>query len=164
MPFPVYITETNNTNAERFWSRVEKTDQCWVWSGFVSEKGYGKFGLYPPRKSVRAHRYSWELHFGKIPAGMLVCHRCDNRKCVRPDHLFLGTPKDNMVDMSQKKRNITGSKHNFARLTQDQVKEIRELYRPFSKELNGRKLAQRFGISQQHVSQIITNKNWKRYD
>lgn len=92
---------------EFFWMRVQKCDGCWEWQGTITNYGYGNI----PRvengklKGYRAHRVSWELHHNKkIPEGLCICHHCDNRKCVRPDHLFLGTRKDNWLDAWYKGR------------------------------------------------------------
>lgn len=93
--------------AQRFWNRVEKTNGCWQWTGSTDTNGYGQLRIPGPRsshKKVRTSRYSWVLHYGPIPNGMLVLHTCDNRRCVRPDHLWLGTQADNMADMSNKGR------------------------------------------------------------
>jgi hypothetical protein len=92
--------------ADRFWSRVTKGDGCWEWSGARDRGGYGHFN---GAHGNRAHRFSWILANGPIPAGMLICHRCDNPPCVNPDHLFLGTVLDNHRDMDAKGRRPTAA-------------------------------------------------------
>jgi len=94
--------------AERFWEKVEKTDGCWLWTSTLNTWGYGQFQI-GRTKQYRAHRIAYELTYGPIPAGMHVCHHCDNPRCVRPDHLFLGTHLDNMRDRQAKGR------YNFVR-------------------------------------------------
>jgi hypothetical protein len=97
------LRKGEGTAADRFWDRVEKSDGCWIWRAGTKNSGYGVFA--PTHGDVHmAHRYSWFLHFGPVPDGMLVCHTCDTKLCVRPDHLFLGTPQANMEDMRQKGR------------------------------------------------------------
>ena len=91
------------TFVSRFWSRVIKTDTCWIWDSARTAAGYGDFTLEGQVRT--AHRYSWELAHGPIPEGMFICHHCDNPPCVRPDHLFLGTHQDNMDD-AKAKRNM----------------------------------------------------------
>ncbi len=89
--------------AKRFWGKVLRTGDCWLWVGARNPKDYGKLGLYG--KTLASHRVSYELSFGPIPDGLAVLHKCDNPPCVRPDHLFLGTLKDNSQDCLAKGRN-----------------------------------------------------------
>jgi hypothetical protein len=91
---------------DRFWARVQKSDGCWEWTGAVNSRngGYGVIGISGSRKLTVTHRLSWEIHHGPIPDGLWVLHRCDNRKCCNPEHLFLGTHADNMRDMTAKGR------------------------------------------------------------
>lgn len=102
--------------AARFWTKVQKSDACWEWTGAVTRAGYGHFAWYEndQHRQGGAHRYSWMLAFGHIPEAMLVCHRCDNRRCVRPEHLFLGTFTDNEHDKiakGRKRNQNTGKTH-----------------------------------------------------
>lgn len=94
---------------ERFWSKVKITEGCWEWVGSKQIGGYGELRATRTWK-VLAHRVSWQLHYGRIPEGFYVCHHCDNRCCVRPDHLFLGTAQDNTDDMIAKGRQIRGGR------------------------------------------------------
>lgn len=95
------------TTEEKFWPRIRKTEGCWLWTGPGDRRGYGQFF---PKQGIHliAHRYSWELVNGPVPEGLFVCHHCDTPPCVRPDHLFLGTPKDNHDDMVRKGRHARG--------------------------------------------------------
>jgi hypothetical protein len=143
--------------AERFQRFIAKSDGCWIWTGGRDQKGYGCFA------GRKAHRWSWELHNGPIPPGMLACHHCDNPPCVNPAHLFLGTAKDNSADMVAKgrvKRPCLGKKgadgHN-AKLTDDDVREIRRLS---ALGLSTRKIGHRFGVSKFPVSEILRGKTW----
>jgi len=102
---------------QRFWAKVKKTSGCWLWVGAKQRRGYGYLhnGGHSKRKPIRAHRYSWEIHNGPIPAGLWVLHKCDAPSCVNPAHLFLGTRSDNMKDAASKGRICTVGK---SRLTQ----------------------------------------------
>jgi len=115
---------------EIFWRSILIGDGCWEWQG-ITATGYG--AIYLGDQRIRAHRFSWELHFGPIPDGMLVCHHCDNRLCVRPSHLFLGSSADNIHDAIAKGRldlRRPRRKHTvrFQKLSPAQIDEIRCAY------------------------------------
>ena len=100
---------------ERFWSKVQKTSNCWNWIGSQQGNGYGYLhnGTREKRNPLRAHRFSYEIHYGDIPSGLWVLHKCDNRLCVNPKHLFLGDRTDNMRDCAAKGRVCTIGKSNL---------------------------------------------------
>jgi hypothetical protein len=139
--------------AVRFWSRVRKTDGCWLWTGQRDDDGYGLLGRGGyGGGTVRVHRYSWELHNGKpVPDGMQVCHTCDNPTCVNPDHLFVGTSKDNARDCVAKGRRAT-------RLTEAQVIEIRR--RIAAGEASQRQVARELGLAQTTIARIVHRRRW----
>lgn len=97
---------------DSFWAKVVKTEACWDWKGYKNKQGYGRMGI-AASQCVNAHRVSWVIHSGQIPAGLFVCHRCDNPSCTRPDHLFLGTRQDNVDDMLIKKRSRHFQKNKY---------------------------------------------------
>lgn len=103
---PTWMTPVGES---RFWSKVSKGDGCWEWTGYRLKNGYGQFRPGPGQRT-KAHRYSYELAYGPISDGMFICHHCDNPPCVRPDHLFVGTPADNSHDRDIKGRGIRGRK------------------------------------------------------
>ena len=129
---------------------------CWVWTETLDDNGYGMF-----RSSVRAHRAVWAAQHGPIPKGLLICHHCDNPPCVRPDHLFLGTIRDNNLDRHAKGRSKNldrGESHPMAKLSAQQVVEMRALYNRRSHDWNQLALARRYDISRGQVSKIVTGK------
>lgn len=108
---PECLSATRSANAraiptrdwrERFWANVVKRDGCWSWTARKARFGYGAMEV--DCKPARAHRLSWEIHHGPIPAGLWVLHKCDNPECANPDHLYLGTTKDNFRDMIERGR------------------------------------------------------------
>lgn len=160
--------------SDRFWKYVDKAGEteCWNWIGGKDSKGYGAIHRGGGKSHmVQAHRISWELHNGPIPDGLHVLHHCDNRACVNPAHLFLGTHQDNMADMKAKGRNrslwVPGHKHTpyckgeanrFARLTDDIVREIRRLWATglyMQKEIGAM-----FGIDDSTVCNIVKRVRW----
>lgn len=145
-----------STYRDRFESKFAKTDGCWLWQGTVNNRwGYGQF--FANRKTYRAHRFSYEFFKGAIPAGADVCHTCDVCLCVNPDHLWLGTQKENSQDMVRKKRSLVGAKNSQARLRDDEIIEMRQLRLGGMPQAD---LARIYGIKQPHVSDIINRKKW----
>lgn len=137
--------------------------ECIEWDGALSENGYGRFRFGGMKKKIFAHRRSWELTYGDVPPGLFVLHRCDNRKCFNPEHLFLGTHSDNMHDMKIKGRRKGKSKPQFGednpcnKLTATEVHEIR--YGRLV-GVSQETLASLFKINQSHVSIIEHGKVW----
>lgn len=152
-----------------FWPHVARGDGCWEWTAGRSGTGYGALSIRLPGGTpgklrwlqLKPHRVSWELHNGPIPDGLLVCHRCDNPPCVRPDHLFLGTHADNMRDMAMKKRAggfRPGKAHPRAKMSDEIVRAVRYLV-AFGHSHHT--VAECFGVTRPAVSQVIRRSNWK---
>jgi hypothetical protein len=168
----------------RFWTKVDKSgaNGCWIWTAARSSHGYGKIGG-PSRRILKAHRVAWELVHGSIPEGFLVCHHCDNPPCVNPDHLYLGTHKDNSRDMvvrgrakryqgppptgdrhgsrTMPHRVARGSRNGFSKLTERDAQwvwALRALGYQYAE------IAAVFGVSTATVSRILRRKNWTHVD
>jgi hypothetical protein len=148
---------------EKFWARIARGDGCWLWTGGRTTAGYGL--LHDRGKPLYAHRLSWEVHRGAIPPNTEVCHTCDTPACIRPEHLFLGTHRDNMADAAAKGRRDTsglvragvGEAHFGAKLTEADVLKIRE--RRAAGESHYA-LARAFGVSRPTITAILTGRNW----
>jgi hypothetical protein len=145
-----------------FWDRAERDTKtgCLVWTGSTMT-GYPEV-MFNGRK-CRGHRVAWLLTRGPIPPGLFVCHQCDNRLCINPEHLFVGTARDNNLDMDRKGRRRSGwqlgeQRYN-AVLTEKLVLEIRRIYR--EENISAAKIAARFGLGQATVSAVIWRHNWR---
>ena len=139
-----------------FWSRVDKSsgpDACWPWTLARHNHGYGQMGFRG--KVWYAHRLAWRFTHGTIPKGLHVLHRCDNRPCCNPDHLFLGTHRENLDDMVTKGRSPRGASRWNARLTEAQVREI---LRRADERTSA--LGHEFGVARQTVRDIIARTTW----
>lgn len=150
----------SKTIEERFWSKVNKTDGCWLWT--ASTKGrhsnYGSFKYNG--KTAFAHRVAYLLSKGPIGPKECVCHKCDNPLCVNPEHLFLGSQIDNIADRTKKNRSAQpkGALNPASKITQEQANLIRELYK--TGDLSQTALSAQFGVSQVQISNIVNNKSW----
>lgn len=138
---------------ERFWSKVDKSGDCWLWKASRDKSGYGCIGS--DGKVKKAHRVVWELTFGPIPEGMDVLHRCDNPSCVNPSHLFLGTQDVNIHDRDNKNRQAMGEHHGRHKLTLNQVREI------IQSPIGSRRLARIFSVGRTTIINIRHGTTWK---
>lgn len=147
---------------QRFWKYVNKTEECWLWTGSIRSTGYGQLmtnNKNGKRTMSTASRISWELHFGEIPENLNVLHKCDNRKCVNPSHLFLGTNADNMIDKINKGRQLRGSQFSFAKLNEKDIVKIREDHNLGIYTQS--ELCKIYNMSATSISKIIRRKSWK---
>lgn len=147
------------TLTERFFSKMERIpfSGYWLWTAGLDGGGYGQMGKGKYKK-LKAHRLSYEIHYGQIPTGMSVLHKCDIPSCVNPDHLFLGSQQDNMRDMKLKGRGVRGESQGSSKLTADEIVKI----------INATgyqyEIAAQFGISQTQVSRIKSRKHWRHVE
>lgn len=158
-PVPAVNASSALPMPERFMSKlVFGASDCWIWRGHVDSIGYGRF---PYKGENKAHRVAYSIFTGQIPDGMLVLHKCDNRQCVNPEHLFLGTQSDNMKDMVSKGRNaqpkLFGERNPMARLTQKQVDAIRSEVAAGSTQ---RSMCDKYAVSPMTVSRIVRRESW----
>lgn len=135
---------------------VRKAAPCWLWTGSTAGKGYGK--LRWRGRVVGAHRASYRAWKGHIPEGLHVCHRCDNPWCVKPEHLFLATNRENMQDALKKGRLMTGERATHAKLTEEDVREMRKRW---CRMATVEKLAGHFGVSEGTVHNIVSGRSWR---
>lgn len=190
IPGGISIDILSDKDIGRFCSNAvieAKTDGCWIWSGSKDKDGYGRFGI--KRKTYRAHRVSFAIYKGSVARGINVLHHCDNPPCVNPNHIFVGTNRDNSMDMVAKKRQAAGNRHGFkthpesiprgdrhfarknpermargeavntAVLTADDVLAIRDEYTP--RMMSFTKLASKYGCSHQNIREIIHRRTWR---
>lgn len=146
---------------ERFWSKVERRceDECWPWLGAFLSTSYGQLSQRGgPQKTYLAHRLAYEFTNGPIPHGMYVLHSCDNRRCVNPRHLRLGTAKDNIHDALDRGRCPTGEKNISAKLSGNQIDVIRRM---LATGMGHKAISEQFGVSRGHISAIASGKTWK---
>jgi len=146
--------------ADAFWLNVtpDNPNECWEWQSGLNSAGYGQ--LYYRRQQHKTHRLSYELHYGPIPNGFDVCHKCDNRRCCNPHHLFLGTRSENTLDMYQKGRNraVKGEQCHRAKLIESDIPVIRDFY---NHGMTQTAIAQKYGVSQPTIRAVVFRKSWK---
>lgn len=132
---------------------------CWHWTGNMTSYGYGRVRLLGSKtKDMFAHRLSWALHKGSIPEGLFVLHHCDNRKCVNPDHLFIGTKGDNSADAVKKRRQCYGSKQWTAKLTDAEVIRAFEMTQ---RKVPRKEIAAEMGVSTYAISDALQGRSWR---
>lgn len=142
---------------ESFWDKVQRSDNCWEWRGGFDRYGYGQLSV--DNLTCTAHRFSYVLHYGRIPVGLAVRHKCDNPKCVRPDHLELGTQAENVRDEIERGRFRKG--YAFRSTDKLNIEKARQIRALCESGIPQKDVAVQFGIGSGHVSCIVANKIWK---
>jgi len=157
-----------------FWSKVDRSGDCWIWTAARTRHGYGVVGSGRGKEVVYAHRLTYEWAYGPISDGMYICHRCDTPSCVNPDHLFAGTQTDNMRDAARKQRTASGERsgskrhpqrltrgeqHPSAKLTDELVRTIRRRYAEDGVSCIA--LGREYGVSHTVISDIVRRLAWR---
>jgi hypothetical protein len=166
-----YSAVVHAADVARFWSKVDTSGDCWLWTAGTTAKGYGVFGTGSKRDGTATHviatRFVWQLTHGPIPPGLLVCHSCDTPACVNPTHLYLGTAAENSAAMVSRGRHLEGNlraarkrrgeANPNSRLTTEQARRIREVYRT---GMATSALARQYGVSRQVIWRVGTGRDW----
>lgn len=147
---------------ERIFASAMRVGECLIWQRAPTKAGYGL--IWIDGRHVQVHRAAYEAHHGPIPAGKLVMHSCDNRLCVEPAHLSVGSHADNAADMLAKKRHrtTTGAQHHHAKLTEAAAAQIRRRYKARDRINGASALAREFGVTQSTVWYVLAGRTWKK--
>jgi len=158
-PFVTNISRLDIPFDEWFWQQiiVDERTNCWVWQLALVTQGYGQVSI--KHKSYRAHRIAYELFYKESTQGKLVCHICDNPPCINPEHLFLGTAKENTQDMVKKQRHNHGERHHFAKLTKQAVLDMRKRHKQGN--ITIAQLASEYGVSPSSARKAIVGLMWR---
>ena len=161
------VSRGHPSEEERFFSRVDKDGPtiyeglgpCWVWTGGKVSAGYGGFTVYVDgeKTSVPSHRWSYVHHVGPIPAGLFLRHRCDNPPCVNPEHLEPGTQNDNVQDRQARGRTSRGTAHYAAKLTEWDVRDIREIHR---NGCSAAEIARGYKVGATAIERLLSGRTW----
>jgi hypothetical protein len=164
---PLVVTQIHGNPAANFWHQVYQDGpvlaaysglgSCWIWAGYRDHAGYGQIQWNGKKRG--SHVAAWFLAHGVWPDGLCVLHRCDNPSCVRAEHLFLGTHQDNVADKVSKGRQLKGQKNATAKLTEQNVQEIRATY--VRGIVGYERLAKRYGVDPKAIRQVLDGTTWR---